>query len=220
MSGSGAATGQLTVNVAAPSAPGTTAELLPATRTEYAGLQGGPTSRNGWWKLSAGTGLAAIFLIFVPGRRRYRTAMGLWLVCLLSFAMGCGGSSSSVGPVAVATTTKITAPVTKAAQGTSLSFNISVTASGLPAGSGMAQLFDGATALGAPVQAVNGAVTINNNTLIVGTHAISAHYLGDASTQASQSGTVNVTVTGNTTVGISTAPASSNGNVSINLTVN
>jgi hypothetical protein len=148
--------------------------------------------------------------------------MGLWLVCLLSFAMGCGGGSNSGGgPVAVATTTRITAPQTKAAQGASLSFNISVTASGAAAGNGMVQLFDGTTALGASVQAVNGAAAFNNiTTLSVGTHAISAHYLGDASTLPSQSGPVNITVTGNTTVGISTTPASSNSNVTINLTVN
>jgi len=133
--------------------------------------------------------------------------------------MGCGGGSSGGGgPVAVATTTKITAPVTK---GTSLNFNISVTASGAPAGNGMVQLLDNGNVV-ATVAAANGVAAFTNITsLSVGTHQmISAHYVGDASTQPSTSGTVSVTVTGNTTVGISTAPASSNGNVSINLTVN
>ena len=216
---SAAATGQLTVNVAAPSPAGTTAEVLPSARTVYASLQRGPTGRGGWWKLSAGTGLAALFLMFVPGRRR-RAAMGVWLVCLLSFAMGCGGGSGGGGPVAVATATKITAMTTKAAQGTSLSFNIAVTASGAPMGNGMVQLFDDVTALGAPMQVVNGAVTISNNTLTVGTYAISAHYLGDPNTQASQSGAVNVTLTGTTPLTISTNPASSNGNAVFNLTIN
>jgi len=196
--------------------------VLPATRTEYASLQGGPTSRNGWWKLSAGTGLAAIFLFIVPGRRRYRATLGLWLICVLSFAMGCGGSGGgTVGTGPVATITKITAPVTKAAQGTSLSFNVSVTASGAPAGNGMVQLLDNGNVV-ATVAAANGVAAFTSITsLSVGTHQmISAHYVGDASTQPSTSGTVSVTVTGNTTVGISTAPASSNGNVSINLTVN
>jgi len=221
VSGSGAATGQLTVNVAAPSAPGTTAELLHTTLTEYASTRG-PSSRSGWWKLSAGTGLAAIFLIFVPGRRRYRAAMGLWLVCLLSFAMGCGGGSGgsvNLGPVT--TITRITAPAqTKVAPNTALSFSISV--SPASAASGMVQLFDGVTAVpGSTVPVVNGAATINNiSTLSVGTHQISAHYLGDGSTLPSLSGAVNVTLTGNTTVGIATAPASSNSNVTINLTVN
>jgi len=148
--------------------------------------------------------------------------MGLWLVCLLSFAMGCGGGSGgsvNLGPVT--TITRITAPAqTKVAPNTALSFSISV--SPASAASGMVQLFDGVTAVpGSTVPVVNGAANINNiSTLSVGTHQISAHYLGDASTLASQSGAVNVTVTGNTTVGISTAPASSNSNVTINLTVN
>ena len=33
-------------------------------------------------KVSAGTGLAAMFLLFLPGRKRYRTALGLGLVCV------------------------------------------------------------------------------------------------------------------------------------------
>ncbi len=215
---SAAATGQLTVNVAAPSPAGTTAEMLPSARTENAGLQAGPTGRGGWWKLSAGTGLAALFLIFVPGRRR-RAAMGVWLVCLLSFAMGCGGASGG-GPVAVATATKITAMTTKAAQGTSLSFNIAVTASGAPMGNGMVQLLDGGK-LVTTVAAVNGVAAFTNITsLSVGTHAISASYLGDASTQASQSGAVNVTLTGNTQLPISAVAGSVVSNATIPLTIN
>ncbi|HUO38862.1 MAG TPA: Ig-like domain repeat protein [Mycobacterium sp.] len=255
--------------------------------------------------------MAAIFLFFVPGRRRYRAMFGLWLICLVSFAMGCGGSSggggvgtaalptfnpgagtyasaqsvtitsatggaticyttngttpaatspgtcstgttlANGGAVSVAvsetleaiatesglnnsgvasaaytiappTTTKITAPVTKAASGAALSFNVAVTAtsSGMPAGNGNVQLLDGGNVV-TTVAAVNGVAAFNNiTTLSVGTHAISAHYLGDASTGASQSGNVNVTVTGQTTVGIATNPASSNNNVTISLTVN
>ena len=217
---SGAVMGQLTVNVAAPSQAPATAELLPATRTEYASLQGGPRSRNGWWKLSAGTGLAAVFLFFLPGRRRYRTTLGLWLICVLSFAMGCGGGGSGGGGGGpTATTTKITAPVTKAAKGTGLNFNVAVTASGMPAGNGMVQLLDGGNVV-TTVAAANGVANFTNITsLSVGTHAISANYQGDASTAASQSGRVNVTVTGTTTVGISTVPASSNNNVTFNLTI-
>jgi hypothetical protein len=37
-----------------------------------------------------------------------------------------------------------------------------------------------------------------NGSLPVGTHAISAHYLGDSKTQASQSGALNITITGTT----------------------
>jgi len=199
-------TGQLTMNVLGPSAS-PTAEMLPATRTEYAGLQRGPRGRSGWWRLSAGAGLAAIVLFFLPGRRRYRTSFGLWLICVLSFAMGCGGGGSSggVGPVGPgATTTKITASATKAASPALLNFTVDVTlvSSGAPAGNGTVQLVVDGKVL-TTMAAVNGVAMFSNiNSLSVGTHAISASYQGDANTQASQSGNVNVTITGTTQVPI------------------
>jgi len=54
----------------------------------------------------------------------------------------------------------------------------------------------------------------------VGTHAISAHYLGDSKTKASNSGTLNVTSTGTTTFAITTTPAASNGSPTVNVTIN
>jgi len=220
VNGSGPFSGQLTVHVAAPSTPGATAEIQAATRIEYAGLQTQPVGRSRWWKLSAGTGLAAIFLFIVPGRRRYRITLGLWLICVLSLPIGCGGGGGGgvVGPIATAT--KITAPTTKAAQGAALTFNVAVTAAGAPSGNGTVQLLDGGNVV-ATASAVNGVATFTNITSLgPGTHTISAHYSGDTSTQASQSGGVNVTVTGNTTVGIATNPASSNSNATISLTIN
>jgi hypothetical protein len=50
------------------------------------------TPGKGWWTLSPGTGFAALFLLFLPGgRKKYRAALGLGLVCILSFTLGCGG---------------------------------------------------------------------------------------------------------------------------------
>jgi len=218
-----AAMGQLTLSVTAPSTAPATAEMRPASTGVYASLQGPPPAgKNGWWKLSAGTGLAAMFLMFLPGRRRYRSSMCLWLVCLLSFAMGCGGSSSGGGVVAPpATTTKITAPATKVASGTGLTFNVAITltSTGVAAGNGTVQLLDGGTVV-TTTTAANGVATFSGiNSLSVGTHSISAHYLGDSSTGASSSGTVNVTITGNTMVSIATNPASSNNNVAVSLTI-
>jgi uncharacterized Zn-binding protein involved in type VI secretion len=55
--------------------------------------------------------------------------------------------------------------------------------------------------------------------MVVGTHAISAHYLGDTNTLASQSGTLGVTITGPTTFAIQGSPAASNGSPTINITI-
>jgi len=214
-----AATSQLTVAVAAPSTA-LTASAAPAERTLYAAGLIPSRSGKGWWALSAGTGLAAMLLLFLPGRKKYRAALGLGLVCVLSFAMGCGGGGygGGGGPVATVTHLTVTAP-TKVASGpgNTFAFTVSVTG-GTP--TGQVQLFDGSTALGTGVTVSGGSASITSNGLAVGTHSISAHYLGTASTLASQSGALNVTVTGTTTFVISTTPAASNGAPTVNITIN
>jgi len=214
-----AATSQLTVAVAAPSTT-LTASAAPAERTLYAAGLIPSRGGKGWWTLSAGTGLAAMLLLFLPGRKKYRAALGLGLMCLLSFALGCGGGGGGGGggPVTTVTHLTVTAP-TKVASGpgNTFAFTVSV-AGGTP--TGQVQLFDGSTALGTGVSVSGGSASITSNGLAVGTHAISAHYLGTSSTKASQSGALNVTVTGTTTFVISATPAASNGNPTVNITIN
>ncbi|HEV1994389.1 MAG TPA: Ig-like domain repeat protein, partial [Candidatus Acidoferrum sp.] len=91
-----AATSQLTVNVAAPSTA-LSASAAPAEPTLYAAGTIPPSGGKGWWTLSAGTGLAAMFLLFLPGRKRYRAALGLGLVCVLCFTLGCSKSYGGGG---------------------------------------------------------------------------------------------------------------------------
>jgi hypothetical protein len=216
-----AATGQLTVAVAAPAAMGATASLAPATRTIYAAGMLPTKGAKGWWMLSAGTGLAAIILLLLPGQKRFRAALGLGLVCLLSFTLGCGGYSGGGGGGPVATVTHITATsATKApAPGATFTFTATVTG-GTP--TDMIQLMDGGAATGNPVAVAGGMATLTTSALsTVGTHPITAHYLGDATyTLGSTSGALNVTVTGSTTVTIQASPAASNGSPTINLTIN
>ena len=178
-----------------------------------------PTSPGkGWWTLSAGTGFAALFLLFLPGgRKRYRTALGLGLVCVLSFTIGCGSGGSSTPPPPSATVTKLTVTSAKVASGTAFSFSVSVTG-GTP--SGQVQLFDGGTMIGTAATVSGGTATPTAPALSVGTHAISAHYLGDTTTQASASGTINMTVTGSTAVAITTSPVASPAASAISVTIN
>ncbi len=208
----GSTTGTLTVNVLNPSSA-TTAMVMPSERRFYA--TGLPRSGRGWWALSAGTGLAAIVLLVLPGRKRYRAAFGLGLVSVLSFTVGCGSN----GGGAVATTTKITLNGAAKVPSTSDSFGFTIAVTG-GTPNGQVQLLDGAATLGTAVQVSNGSASTTVNNLSVGTHSISAHYLGDASTQASVSGTLNVTVTGTTTFAITASPAASNGSPTVNITIN
>jgi Pro-kumamolisin, activation domain/Bacterial Ig-like domain (group 3) len=168
------------------------------------------TGGKGWWALSAGTGFAALFLFFLPGgRKKYRAALGLGLICLLTFTLGCNGVNGGGGGGGLtATVTKLTVTngtMGRIASGTAFTFSVAVTG-GTP--TGMVELFDGATMIGTAATVSGGSATLTAPaTLAAGTHAISAHYLGGTTTMASASGTLNLTVTGPTTIAITTTPA-------------
>ena len=228
VTGTAAVTGTLTLNVTAPSST-LTASAVPSDRILYAAGAIPPGGgKGGWWTLSAGTGLAALVLLFLPGRKRYRVALSLGLVCVLSFALGCGGyggGGGGGGPVATTTTITVAAPA-KVAFNTpqnTFAFTVSVTG-GTP--NGQVQLYDGVVnannVLGSPVSVSNGSAKFNSSGLLVGTHSIIAAYLGDAYTKASQSGALAVTVTGQTTFVITSTPPPSNpnGSATVNITIN
>jgi hypothetical protein len=227
-SGGANGTGSLVVNVAAPSS-GTTAMSLPGTQNLWAATKPARVGAVGWWTLSGGTGFAAILFLFLPGRKQYRAALGLGLLCVLSFALGCGGGSGGGGGGGgggtTATTTHLTVSSTKVAATGTLTVSATVTG-GTPTGN--VQFFVDGAAAGGTVPVAGG--TTGNIMLtaasapplfqLIGTHTISAHYLGDATTGASSSGTLNIAVTGTTQLPISANPASSNANVTISLTIN
>ena len=99
-------------------------------------------------------------------------------------------------------------------------FTINVNAS--VGANGQVQLFNGSSPLNGvgASSVVNGSTTITSPGLAPGTYSISAHYLGDSKTKASNSGTLNVTSTGTTTFAITTTPAASNGSPTVNITIN
>jgi len=178
-------------------------------------------SGQGWWALSAGTGFAAILLFFIPGgRKRLHAALGLGLVCLLTLTLGCngvnsGGGGGGGGGGLTATTTAMTVNADTSNSGM-FTFSVTVTG-GTP--TGMVQLFDGATAIGAAVAVSGGTATPTAPALAVGTHAISAHYAGDSTTKASQSGTLNLTSTGNATFTITGTSGATTANTTVNIAV-
>jgi hypothetical protein len=138
-------------------------------------------------------------------------------VCVLSFTLGCGSYNGGGG--LAATTTKITVTSTKVPSGTNIAFAIAVNAS--VGANGQVQIFDGSTAFGPATTVSNGSVTINSAGMLPGTHAISAHYLGDTYTKASNSGTLNVTVTGGPVLlTITTTPVATPAASPINITIN
>ncbi len=218
----GSATGMLSLAVTATSMTLTASNVPDNQMLEANTIPVTPntTAGKGWWTLSAGTGFAALFLMFLPGgRKKYRAALGLGLICLLGITLGCNGVYNGGGITKSATVTKLTVPSAKVLNGTAFTFSVAVTG-GSPAPSGMVQLFDGATMIGTPATVAGGTATPTATALSVGTHAISAHYLGDTYTNPSASGTINMTVTGPTTIAITTNPAATPVAPAITVTVN
>jgi subtilase family serine protease len=212
-----AATGQLSCSVLATSTA-LTASNIPQTQMLEAKTTTPSAGGNGWWALSAGTGFAALFLLFLPGgRKRYRAALGLGLVCILSFTFGCGGGYGGGGGGLTATVTKLTVPSAKVASGTAFAFSVTVTG-GTPAG--QVVLFDNGTMIGTAATVSGGTATPTAPALAVGTHVITAHYQGDASTMPSASGAINMTVTGTTSVAITTSPVASPAAPALSVTIN
>jgi len=212
----------LGIAVAAPSST-TSAFVLPPERKLYwSGLAPTVGGGRGWWGLSAVTGLAAILLLLLPGRKRYRAVFALGLVCVLSFTMGCssGYGGGGGGGGTSATTTKISVTSTKVSSGTSVAFTVTVTSTGSRVPTGSVQLYDGTSLLGTAAALTNGSATINISNLSVGTHGINAHYLADAYSNASQSGTLNIAITGSTTVAITGTSGSLTANGTVNLAIN
>ena len=224
----GNGTGQLAINVAGPSSATTAMNLSEPWNFHAANLPTTSNGRNGWWTLSGGTGFAAIFLILLPGRKRYRAALGIGLVCLVTFTIGCGGYGGGGGGGGTATTTThMTVSGTKVSATGTLTLSATVTSTGM-APTGSVQFFvDGAAAGSAfPVSGgTTGNIMVTAANVpplfqLVGTHTLSAHYLGDAYTQASASGTLNIAVTGTTQLPITGTSGSATANGNVSLTIN
>ena len=119
-------------------------------------------------------------------------------------------------PPKTTTVTMLTANTGKVANGTAFTFSVAVTG-GTPTGS--VQLFDGGVRIGTAAIVSAGTAVPTAPALAVGTHKISAQYLGDATTKPSTSGTLNLTVTGTTTIAITTNPAATPAAPAISVTV-
>jgi hypothetical protein len=218
------ATGALTINVAAPSST-MTASLVPADRVYVA--QTFQTRTKPWWPWSGGAATAVLLLLFLP-RRRVQAATALGLIWVVGFTVSCGGGNGEGGgggtPPPAATTTQLAVSSTKVPANGSIT--VSATVSGGTPNGGVQFLVDG-TAIGGTVPVTNG--TTGNITVtaasaptflpIVGMHSVSARYLGTTNTQASQSGTLSVAVTGTTSLAIAGASPTTGANGNISLTI-
>jgi hypothetical protein len=224
---SGNGTGTLAINVAAPSTAMTAMNLSEPQKFLTAGLTGSPNGNSGWWMLSGAAGIAAMLLFFFTGRKQLRAALGLSLVCVLSFTLGCGGSSGGGGGGGgtTATTTHLTVSATKLKTTDTLTVSAMVTG-GTPTGN--VQFFVDGAAAGSAVplaSGTTGSIMLTSASApplfnLIGTHTLSAHYLGDSTTGASASGSLNITVTGTTSLAITGTSGATAANGTVSLTIN
>jgi hypothetical protein len=163
---------------------------------------------NPWWPLGVGAGLAALALLGLTAyrpRRRLTFATGLvaGVLCVVSFALGCGGGGSGfVGPPppppAVATTTTISSTTPKVPEGT----NAIVTATITPATATGTVNFTGPQS-NSPVTVVNGSAQGQLSNLYPGATVVTAQYSGDAKDQPSISAPFTQVTTGSTAFTVS-----------------
>jgi len=147
---------------------------------------------------------------------------------LLSFTIGCGGYGGGGGGGGTATTnTHMTVSATKVSATGTLTVSAAVMSTGM-APAGNVQFFVDGAAAGNAVPVSGGttgnimvtAASVPPLFQLIGTHTLSAHYLGDAYTQASASGTLNITVTGTTQLPITGTSGSTAANGNVSLTIN
>jgi hypothetical protein len=159
--------------------------------------------RNPWWGLSLLAGLAALgMLILAAQRQRNRLVFGAafaaGLLCVVSFAWGCGGGGGSAPPPPPAlaqTTTTITSAMAKVPQG--MPVTLTATVSSTRALTGNVSFVANGQSFGV-VALLNGMAQLQISSLPIGTSAVTATYSGDSNNQASTSPGFNQVITGST----------------------
>jgi hypothetical protein len=185
------------------------------------------TGRGVYWPLSAATGLAALFLMAIPRRRRkYRTALALSTLCIVLFALGCGGSSSSSGGGGGGggggssgpqpTTITLSTSSAKVSQFTPLPITATVTSASGKVITGNVTFFNFGASFGSGYSIVNGQYTFQGNVGELGIFQVTASYSGDSNNLPSTTsspliqmvtGSVPVTITGSTGIDSHSLPA-------------
>jgi len=183
-----------------------------------------PPVREAWRALSGLAELAAVLLLVFPGKRRSLDAgLGFGLVCLLSFAIGCGGGGSGGGNSGggpVPTTTTLTTSSTKIAQGSTLTLTANVKSSQTLTGTAIFNFANCNYSSGQLL--INGTAQLQLSTtgfLEPGTCTTTAQYDGDANNLASHSGSLNIVVTGNTQEQIAAQTGADTHPIDVNITI-
>jgi hypothetical protein len=206
LAGGVAGTSALMISSLAPSSSNTTSVSTPQA----------PPVRvpPGKWLLLLAPILALLFFFLLSTRSRWNrlaTAAALAFgFCFFLGFFGCGGGSDFVGgggggapvPTTITLSTSNVKVPFNPTTGATVSLTANVTASKTPGGV-VTFVVDGASNYASPVSVAGGTAQIQITGLAVGVHTFGASYSGDVNTASSQtSGSLNVAITGPTSVNV------------------
>ncbi len=222
LSNSTAASATLQISTTAPSSS-TTTQSVPVMR--FGGMSAPRMSvpwRGAGLALGGLAGLAALLVLLLPRPKRYATAFGLSLLCVLGVSYGCGGGSSAGGGGGPAPTSlSMSASATKVATGQNVILLINLTSTRTAGGFVHFTDLTTKTDLGSTfILNGQGGAPVNVS-LPLGTHAITASYSGDGNNAPSSLQTpLAITWTGSTQMLVTGATGSDVHGSSFTVTIN
>jgi len=150
------------------------------------------------WMLALADGLAILLLSLSASKKKRRLAGALGMAGLLCLVLSCGSSNAGGGGGGgggTSTSVTLTTSSVKVQSGTPLTLTATVHSSNPVTG----YVYFNDNSLGTNIQGVpiNGVASVEVTEVLIGTHAMSAQYSGDANNQPSQSnGSINEVITG------------------------
>jgi hypothetical protein len=184
----------------------------------------------GKWLLLLAPILALLFFFLLSTRSRWNrlaaaAALAFGFCFFLGF-FGCGGGSNFVGggggapvPTTITLSTSNVKVPFNPTTGAVVSLTANLTASKTPGGM-VTFVVDGASNYASPVPVIGGTAQIQITGLAVGVHTFGASYSGDVNTASSQtSGSLNVAITGPTSVNVVGTTGGLTHTITINFTL-
>jgi hypothetical protein len=174
-----------------------------------------------WGTISFAGGVVVLLSLALGGLGGMQSArnfvsLGGLVLCASSFVLGCGGGGGGGSSGPVPTTTTIASSSPKVGFGVPLQLTVTVDADVTPTGN--VQLYDNGQAYGSAATVSAGIAIYRTTNLPAGVHVITASYLGNATTQPSNSAPITQVVTGSVPVQV-TATSSGGITHTTNLTI-
>jgi len=180
-----------------------------------------PILPSGFWMIALANALALLLTLIFAGQSRRQTAARIGLVGFLGLVLGCSGGNGGGGggnpPPPTPTSLTLSTSAVKVAFGANVTFTVSVSSSNMP--TGIVALLDSGGGL-TSTNVANGTATFQVNSLLIGTHMISAQYGGDSrNLSSSTKGSISEVITGTTPISVVASSPQISHTAQINVTI-